>query len=113
MGLGSFWKFPKMVLINGGFAIFIIPYTISYLLVGLPLLFVELTVGSRFQKGTIGVARSLSSRLVGVGYAQLLIGFISVISYLPILTHVLYYLGLVITGSELVSSKCDRYNHYE
>ncbi len=44
VGLGNFLRFPVQAIENGGGA-FIIPYLISFLLMGLPLLWVEWAMG--------------------------------------------------------------------
>ena len=44
VGLGNFLRFPAQAIENGGGA-FIIPYLVCFLLMGLPLLFVEWGMG--------------------------------------------------------------------
>lgn len=44
VGLGNFLRFPMQAIQNGGGA-FIIPYLVCFLLLGIPLLFVEWTIG--------------------------------------------------------------------
>src|SRR3990167_894782 len=44
VGLGNFLRFPAQAVQNGGGA-FIIPYLISFLLMGIPLLFIEWSTG--------------------------------------------------------------------
>lgn len=44
VGLGNFLRFPMQAVQNGGGA-FIIPYLVSFLLLGIPLLFVEWSIG--------------------------------------------------------------------
>ncbi len=44
VGLGNFLRFPMQAVQNGGGA-FIIPYLVSFLLMGIPLLFVEWSIG--------------------------------------------------------------------
>ncbi|MGC8893619.1 MAG: sodium-dependent transporter [candidate division WOR-3 bacterium] len=46
VGLGNFLRFPVQAAKNGGGA-FMIPYFISFLLIGLPLMWVEWTIGKR------------------------------------------------------------------
>lgn len=49
VGLGNFLRFPGMVATNGGGA-FMIPYFVSFFLLGLPLMWIEWTIG-RFGGG--------------------------------------------------------------
>ncbi|MCL2132558.1 MAG: hypothetical protein FWH36_08960, partial [Lentimicrobiaceae bacterium] len=44
VGFGNFLRFPVQAISNGGGA-FIIPYLVCFVLMGLPLLFIEWTVG--------------------------------------------------------------------
>ena len=44
VGLGNFLRFPVQVIQNGGGA-FIIPYLVSFLLMGIPLLWIEWSTG--------------------------------------------------------------------
>ena len=44
VGLGNFLRFPVQAIQNGGGA-FIIPYIVCFLLMGLPLLFIEWSMG--------------------------------------------------------------------
>lgn len=56
---------------------FLIPYLIALVFQGLPLLYLELAVGQRFRVGSIGVWKSISPLLGGVGG-------------LPRITHTMY-----------------------
>jgi len=51
VGLGNFLRFPAKVVENGGGA-FMIPYFVSFLLLGIPLMWVEWTLGR--HGGSIG-----------------------------------------------------------
>ncbi|MDZ4865674.1 MAG: sodium:calcium symporter, partial [Gemmatimonadota bacterium] len=44
VGLGNFLRFPRQVVENGG-GTFMIPYFIAFLLVGIPLMWIEWGVG--------------------------------------------------------------------
>lgn len=46
---------------------FLIPYLIALVFEGLPLLYLELAIGQRMRKGSIGVWRTISPLLGGVG----------------------------------------------
>lgn len=46
---------------------FLIPYFIALVFEGLPLLYLELAIGQRLRKGSVGVWKTISPLLGGVG----------------------------------------------
>ncbi|KAM6974334.1 inactive sodium-dependent neutral amino acid transporter B(0)AT3 [Tautogolabrus adspersus] len=90
VGLGNVWRFPYLCQIYGGGA-FLIPYLIALVFEGLPLLYLELAIGQRLRKGSIGVWNSISPLLGGVGIASMLVSFLVGIFYNTILAWVLWY----------------------
>lgn len=46
---------------------FMIPYLILLVLEGMPLLLLEFAIGQRIRKGSVGVWRSISPYLTGIG----------------------------------------------
>jgi len=44
VGYGSIWRFPYLVYANGGGA-FLIPYLICYILIGIPMFYLETACG--------------------------------------------------------------------
>lgn len=61
---------------------FLIPYLIALVFEGLPLLYLELAIGQRMRKGSVGVWRSISPLLGGVGRRPTATDEISVTSFL-------------------------------
>lgn len=80
VGLGNFWRFPYLCYKWGG-AFFFIPYWIFLLTIGIPVAFMELVLGQKFQRGDIGVFRGIHPRLAGVGLASVLASFCIVAYY--------------------------------
>uniref|UniRef100_A0A8C5XR21 Transporter n=1 Tax=Microcebus murinus TaxID=30608 RepID=A0A8C5XR21_MICMU len=69
VGLGNVWRFPYLCQKNGGGA-YLLPYLILLLVIGIPLFFLELSVGQRIRRGSIGVWNYISPKLGGIGFAS-------------------------------------------
>mmetsp|Transcript_6076 Transcript_6076/g.7719 ORF Transcript_6076/g.7719 Transcript_6076/m.7719 type:complete len:626 (+) Transcript_6076:127-2004(+) len=87
VGFGNIWRFPALAYKYGGGAFFI-PYILSLLLVGFPLLLLEIALGQHWQTGDVGVFGSINKRLRGVGLSAVLCGFIVTGYYVPLLSWV-------------------------
>ncbi|KAM9226272.1 orphan sodium- and chloride-dependent neurotransmitter transporter NTT5-like [Dugong dugon] len=72
VGLGSIWRFPYMCHQNGGGS-FILMYFFMLLLVGTPLLYMEMVMGQWLRVDNIRVWKQLVPWLGGVGYTSMLV----------------------------------------
>ncbi|KAM6143706.1 sodium- and chloride-dependent neutral and basic amino acid transporter B(0+) [Erethizon dorsatum] len=90
VGLGNVWRFPYLTYSNGGGA-FLIPYAIMLALAGLPLFFLECSLGQFASQGPIFVWRSLPL-FQGVGITMVLISIFVTVYYNVIIAYSLLYL---------------------
>ncbi|KAL3061037.1 hypothetical protein OYC64_009278 [Pagothenia borchgrevinki] len=90
VGLGNVWRFPYLCQKNGGGA-YLVPYLILLILIGIPLFFLELAVGQRIRRGSIGVWNYISPRLGGIGFASCMVCFFVALYYNVIISWSLFY----------------------
>ena len=84
VGLGNIWRFPYVAGDNGGGA-FLVIYILCVLLLGLPLMLAEFTVGRASHRNAVGAFRALDPKwgllgYIGVLSAFLILGFYLVVS---------------------------------
>lgn len=90
VGLGNVWRFPYLTYNNGGGA-FLIPYAIMLALAGLPLFFLECSLGQFASLGPVSVWNILPL-FQGVGITMVLISIFVTIYYNVIIAYSLYYM---------------------
>ncbi|KAM8935248.1 sodium-dependent neutral amino acid transporter B(0)AT2 isoform 2-T2 [Lycaon pictus] len=90
VGLGNVWRFPYLCQKNGGGA-YLLPYLILLLVIGIPLFFLELAVGQRIRRGSIGVWNYISPKLGGIGFASCVVCFFVGLYYNVIIGWSLFY----------------------
>ncbi len=61
VGLGHIWRFPYVTGENGG-AAFVLLYIASVFVIGVPILFAELTLGRRTQRNPVGAIKTVAPR---------------------------------------------------
>ncbi|XP_037230792.1 orphan sodium- and chloride-dependent neurotransmitter transporter NTT5 isoform X3 [Falco rusticolus] len=92
VGLGNVWRFPYLCHQNGGGA-FLLLYLLLLFLLGIPLLFLELAAGQCLRQGSVGVWKSISPRLAGIGLASCLVCVFVALYYNVIIAWSLLYLA--------------------
>ncbi|XP_008318391.1 sodium- and chloride-dependent neutral and basic amino acid transporter B(0+) [Cynoglossus semilaevis] len=90
VGLGNIWRFPYLAYKNGGGA-FLIPYFVMLVVTGIPLFFLESSIGQFCSQGPINIWRAVPI-LQGVGAAMVMVTLIVSIYYNVILSYSLYYM---------------------
>jgi len=91
VGLGNVWRFPYLCFSNGGGA-FLIPYFFSMIICGVPLFFLEVSVGQYLGVGGMSVVGQLCPIFKGVGYSAIMMVFLENVYYVIVVTWTLYYL---------------------
>ncbi|XP_029924895.1 sodium- and chloride-dependent GABA transporter ine [Myripristis murdjan] len=91
VGLGNVWRFPYLCYRSGGGA-FLVPYLLMLVVLGLPLLYMELTLGQYMRRGPVQALANACPLLKGVGMASVAISFIMCTYYNVVITWGLYYL---------------------
>ena len=100
VGLGNIWRFPYMVGENGG-SIFIIVYLLCVLLLGLPIMIAEITLGKITQRNPVGAFKVLAgerSPWQMVGFSGVLAAFVILSYYSVVAGWCLDFIWKSLTG---------------
>lgn len=96
IGLGNLWKFPYLMGKNGGFW-FLIVYLVFVLVLGLPVMITEMSLGRYSQKSPVSAYRSIGKKATVVGVLGVLAAFIILSYYSVIGGWILKYIESYIT----------------
>jgi len=91
VGLGNVWRFPYIAYDNGGGA-FLIPFFISVLLVGIPLVILEMKVGFWSQGSIVKTVKKINPKITFLGWWILLNSIVIVFYYAVVLAWAVQYL---------------------
>jgi NSS family neurotransmitter:Na+ symporter len=85
VGLGNIWRFPYMAGKNGGGA-FVLVYLACVLVLGLPVMLVEISLGRATQRNAVGAIEAVAPRSPwkGLGYLALVTG-LGILSYYSVI----------------------------
>ncbi|MBS3112919.1 sodium-dependent transporter [Candidatus Woesearchaeota archaeon] len=103
VGLGNVWRFSYIVGQNGGGA-FLIPYTLSVILVGIPIMLLELGIGRYYGGGIISSLAKIKQYrwLKYLGYVPVIIVFCILSYYAVIMGWTLAYTVFSLIGIEII-----------
>uniref|UniRef100_A0A8C9W157 Transporter n=1 Tax=Scleropages formosus TaxID=113540 RepID=A0A8C9W157_SCLFO len=105
IGLGNVWRFPYLCYKNGGGAFFI-PYLIFLFTCGIPVFFLETSLGQYTSEGGVTCWRKISPLFEGVGYATQVIVALLNFYYIIVLAWGIFYLSYSFSW-ELPWSSCN------
>ncbi|MBN1436393.1 MAG: sodium-dependent transporter [Sedimentisphaerales bacterium] len=91
VGLGNVWRFPHECYSNGGSA-FLIPYIVAMIVIGIPLLIMEFSLGHLTQQAAPNAFKKIGRKWEFVGWWPVVLSFIIVTYYAVVLAWALNYL---------------------
>jgi NSS family neurotransmitter:Na+ symporter len=97
VGLGNLWGFPYKLYSYGGGA-FLIPYIIAMLIIGVPVLILEFSVGHMTQRAAPEAFRGLGRKKEPIGWWGIILGFVIITYYPVILAWCLSFLWYSVEG---------------
>ena len=97
VGLGNIWRFPYIAGENGG-GIFFLIYIGCILLLGLPILLAEFSIGRHTHKNAVGSFREISRRWSFIGYLSVLSPFLILGFYFVVAGWTLEYFVEALSG---------------
>ncbi|MDO5850737.1 MAG: sodium-dependent transporter [Methanobacteriaceae archaeon] len=83
VGLGNIWRFPYIFYSNGQGS-FLIPYLCAILILGLPFLLLEYSLGAKFNDSVLNTFARVDKKFKLVAWAIMIISFLIVTYYLTI-----------------------------
>lgn len=107
VGLGNIWKFPYLTGANGG-AGFLLVYLAATLLIGLPVMIAEITIGRQVKANPISALQMLSPKGQPwwiLGGAGMLAAFLILSFYSEVVAWVFAYIFKAIGGSILSNDR--------
>ena len=93
IGLGNIWRYPYVAYTNGA-GTFLIPYFCAILLLGIPFILLESSVGYKFKTSLSNVLKSINSKFEFIGWFVPLCTFLILCYYVCVVGWDLIYIFL-------------------
>ena len=88
VGLGNAWRFPGLAAKHGG-GTFLVVYLFAMLIMGIPLLMMEIAIARNFRKGAVESMRGIKKGLEPIGWAATSNAFVIVCYYAVVFAWVI------------------------
>ena len=88
VGLGNAWRFPNLAAKHGGGA-FLLVYLAAMLIIGIPLLMMEISIGRKMRSGAPGALRKMNKKFEPIGWAATSNAFVIVTYYAVVFAWVI------------------------
>ncbi len=111
IGLGNLWKFPYIAANSGG-GIFLVFYILFVLLLGVPIMMAEMSIGRRTQLNAIGAYRKLNKKWTFVGVLGVLCAFVILSYYSVVGGWVTKYIVAFASGGNFGSDPAAYFNNF-
>ncbi|MDO4296266.1 MAG: sodium-dependent transporter [bacterium] len=111
VGLGNIWKFPGKVGAYGG-GTFILCYIAIVILIGLPVMLAELSIGRSTQKNVVGAFHELNPKWSFAGGIGVLTLFVIMSYYCVVGGWVLKYIAVYLTGANFGEGEAMYQNYF-
>ena len=80
VGLGNAWRFPGLAAKHGG-GTFLLVYLVAMMVMGIPLLMMEISISRKFRKGAVESMRGIKKQFEPIGWASTSNAFVIVCYY--------------------------------
>uniref|UniRef100_A0A1I7S7U7 Transporter n=3 Tax=Bursaphelenchus xylophilus TaxID=6326 RepID=A0A1I7S7U7_BURXY len=105
VGLGNIWRFPALVYENGG-GTFLIPYFFCSMVIGFPVVYLELSLGQFARAGPSVVFGRIKPAFHGIGWTMVLNSVFIAIYYNVVVAWIMIYMVMVIIRQDHKWSEC-------
>ena len=96
VGLGNLWKFPYLMGRNGGF-VFLVVYLFFVVVLGLPVMITEMSIGRMTQQNPVNAYHSMSKKVTFIGVLGVMASFVILSYYSVIGGWIMKYIASYVT----------------